>query len=76
MEENQLESPNLEHVAVVEPTRLDSVAVKVGAVKGTGVFHPVAATGPLHLNVSSGDRHVVEKDVCRTMAAYGGQIGL
>ena len=76
MEEDQLEPPNLEHVAVVEPARLDSVAVQVGAVKGTGVFHPVAATGPLHLNVSSGDRHIVEKNVCRTIAAYGGQNGL
>ena len=76
MEENQLEPPNLEHVAIVEPARLDSVAVQVGAVKGTSVFHPVAVTGPLDLNVSPGDGHVVEKDVCRTMAAYGGQIGL
>ena len=32
VKENQLEPPNLEHVAVVEPARLNSVAIQVGAV--------------------------------------------
>ena len=76
MKDNQFAPPNLEHVAIIAPARLDSVAVQVSTVKGTGGVHPVAVTGSFHVNVSSRDRHVIEKDICRTVSSYGGQISL
>src|SRR5215213_6431492 len=62
-EEGQLELPDLELIAVLEPVRVDPLAVHVGAVERAGVVEePVPA--PAHeRRVLAGDRDVVEEDL-------------
>src|SRR5215210_2947067 len=62
-EEGQLELPDLELVAVLEPVRVDPLAVDVGAVERPGVVEEPVPAAPHERRVLAGDRHVVEEDL-------------
>src|SRR6201999_3025093 len=59
----ELELADLQLVAVLEPVRLDAVAVDVAAVQRAEVVEVVVAGATDEQRVVARDRHVVEEDV-------------
>src|SRR5690349_8503823 len=62
-EEGQLELPDLELVAVLEPVRVHPLAVHVGAVERARVVEQPVAAAAHERRVLAGDGDVVEEDV-------------
>src|SRR5215210_69874 len=62
-EEGQLELPDLELVAVLEPVRVDPLAVHVGAVERARVVEQPVAAAPHERRVLARDGDVVEEDI-------------
>src|SRR3546814_9919862 len=69
VDEDQLEGPDLQLVAVAQRRLLDPVPVQVGAVERPDVADRVVVAGAEDLGVAARHRDVVEEDVALGVAA-------